>query len=117
MVVARLLLAGAVVAAAAMGVTASHAQSPPAPVLDRDAVGAIVREYLLAHPEVIEEAVQVLRARREREQLRRARAAIAQHTGALLAHPMSPAPEPVPLRASRSPRASAPAAPPAEGAS
>ena len=89
-VAARSLLAGAVVAAAAMGVTASHAQSPPAPALDRDAVGAIVREYLLAHPEVIEEAVQVLRARREREQLRRARAAIARHAGALLAHPMSP---------------------------
>ena len=89
-VAARSLLAGAVVAAAAMGVTASHAQSPPAPALDPDAVGAIVREYLLAHPEVIEEAVQVLRARREREQHRRARAAIAQHAEALLAHPMSP---------------------------
>ena len=85
----KILLAGAAFAAA-MCVTGSRAQSPPAPALDRDAVGTIVREYLLANPEVIEEAVQVLRARRELEQRRLARAAIAQNTGALLSHPMSP---------------------------
>ena len=48
------------------------------------------RGYLIEHPEVIEEAMGVLRERRELERRAPARAAIAQNGEALLAHPMSP---------------------------
>ena len=66
----------------------ARAESLPAP--DKEAVRQIVREYLIEHPEVIEEAMGVLQERRELEQRARARAAIAENTEALLAHPMSP---------------------------
>ena len=62
------------------------AVSPP----DRDAVRKIVREYLLEHPEIIEDAIRILQARREAQQQARTRAAIAAHDKALRAHPMSP---------------------------
>jgi protein-disulfide isomerase len=68
--------------------TQAHAQSLPAP--DRDAIRTIVREYLIEHPEIIEEAMAGLRERRELERQARARVAIAEHREALLAHPMSP---------------------------
>ena len=68
--------------------TQGHAESLPAP--DRDAVREIVREYLIEHPEVIEEAMAVLGERRELERRARARDVIAQNGEALLAHPMSP---------------------------
>ena len=76
---------------AVMSVSAgSLAETSAAASPDRDAVRKIVREYLLEHPEVIEEAVRILQARREAEQQNRTRAAIAAHDKALLAHPMSP---------------------------
>ena len=48
--------------------------SAAAPIPDMDAVRRIVREYLLEHPEVIEEAIRVLQAKRESEEQDRARA-------------------------------------------
>ncbi len=78
------LLAATSVSAGSLAET-SAAASP-----DRDAVRKIVREYLLEHPEVIEEDIRILQARREAEQQNRTRAAIAAHDKALLAHPMSP---------------------------
>ena len=48
--------------------------SAAAPMPDRDAVRRIVREYLLEHPEVIEEAIRVLQAKRESEEQDRAQA-------------------------------------------
>ncbi len=57
---------------------------------DRGAVEGIVRDYLLKNPEVIEEAIGVLRARQEEERRKRAEAAIAENGEALHAHPMSP---------------------------
>lgn len=66
------------------------AETPDGPPPDRDAVRKIVRDYLLEHPEVIEDAIRILQARREAEQQDRTRAAIAAHDKALLAHPMSP---------------------------
>ena len=70
--------------------TAARADSPSVLPSDADTVRKIVREYLLEHPEVIEEAMQVLRARQEAQERDRVRAAIRQHGAALGAHPMSP---------------------------
>ena len=80
----RLLTVLAVVAIAAD----AGAQAPAGP--DRKAIQEIVREYLLENPEVLEEALKALRAKRERERRAKARAAIREHRAALVAHPMSP---------------------------
>ena len=80
----------AAVAAVALFMTAGRADSPPAPELDREAIGQIVREYLIEHPEVLEEASQVLQQRREIAQRERSRAAIMANGEALRAHPLSP---------------------------
>ena len=64
----RLLLPLLAIAAATAFVPASRAESPAAAMPDRDAVRKIVREYLLEHPEVIEEAIGLLRARRQAEE-------------------------------------------------
>ena len=61
----RILLPLLAIAAAAAFIPDSRAESPVTPNLNREAVRKIVREYLLEHPEVIEEAIQVLQARRE----------------------------------------------------
>ena len=66
----------------------SCAQTPPGP--DRDAIEAIVRDYLLANPEIIEEAIGLLRTKRQAEERARAQAAIRENGEALRAHPMSP---------------------------
>lgn len=57
---------------------------------DRKAIEKIVREYLLTHPEIIEEAIHALQIKREREQRARSSAAIAAHGKALRDHPMTP---------------------------
>ena len=81
MVLAAVLASAAIVADAG-------AQAPVAP--DKKAIQEIVREYLLANPEVLEEAMKGLRAKREREQQAKTRAAIGEHRPALVAHSMSP---------------------------
>ncbi len=86
----RMLSALAAVVAVAILITESRADSPPAPAPDRNAIEEIVREYLIEHPEVIEEAMWALRAKRELEQREHERAAITAHGEALRAHPMSP---------------------------
>ena len=68
----------------------SRAESPATPSLDREAVRKIVREYLLEHPEVIEEAIKVLQAKRESREQDRVRAGLREHDKALRSHPMSP---------------------------
>ena len=83
----RILLA---IAAAAAFIPDSRAESPATPGLDRESVRKIVKEYLLEHPEVIEEAIQVLRAKRESGKQDRVRAALRDHDKALRSHPMSP---------------------------
>ena len=59
-------------------------------VLDREATREIIREYLLERPEVLEEAMIALRARRQEEKRARTQAAIADNRAALLSHEMSP---------------------------
>ena len=56
-------IAAAVLAVSSLA-TAGRAETPAAAPPDRDAVRKIVREYLLKQPEVIEEAIQILQARR-----------------------------------------------------
>ena len=66
----------------------SRAQTPLAP--DRDAIEATVRDYLLKNPEIIDEAIGLLQAKRRAEERARAQAAIRENDDALRAHPMSP---------------------------
>ena len=73
---------GAVVALAAQAPAQTHE-------LDPAAVQRIVREYLLEQPEVLEEAIHVLRTKREREKRTRAKAAIRENLDSLLGHPLS----------------------------
>ena len=84
----RILLPLLAIAAAAAFIPDSRAESPATPGLDRESVRKIVREYLLEHPEVIEEAVRGLRAKRESREQDRVPAAL--RDKALRFHPMSP---------------------------
>ena len=84
-------IAIAMATVAAMSIpTVSRAETPAASPPDRDAIRKIVREYLLEHPEVIEEAIRVLQARREARKQDRVHAALREHDSALRSHPMSP---------------------------
>lgn len=67
-----------------------HAQSPAGPGPDKAAVERIVRDYLLAHPEVVERALRILRAKREEKERVRVKALIEKRSAELLRHPMSP---------------------------
>ena len=67
-----------------------RAETPADPSPDKDAIERIVRDYLLRNPEVIDEALGVLQARRQAEEQARVRVAIAENREALGAHPMSP---------------------------
>ena len=66
------------------------AQTGPQPPPDKEAVRKIVREYLLEHPEVIEEAIHALNAKRQADQAARTRDALVKNRVALTGHPMSP---------------------------
>ena len=69
---------------------AAAAHSDHGPGSDKDAIEGIVRDYLLRNPEVIEEAIRLLRAKRQEEERKRAEAAIRKNGEALRAHPLSP---------------------------
>ena len=84
-----LALSAALLCAAVAG--DGRAQRPqPQPPPDKEAVRKIVREYLLEHPEVIEEAIRALQARRQADQVARTRDALVKNRVALEDHPMSP---------------------------
>ena len=82
------LLLSALLGAAVAG--DGRAQTAPQPPPDEEAVRKIVREYLLEHPEVIEEAILALNARRQAGQAARTRDALVKNRVALVDHPMSP---------------------------
>ncbi|MDE2881095.1 MAG: DsbA family protein, partial [Acidobacteriota bacterium] len=67
-----------------------RAQTDQQPPPDKEAVREIVREYLLEHPEVIEEAIRALQARRQADQVARTRDALVKNRMALVRHPLSP---------------------------
>jgi len=65
------------------------AQSQPLG-LSRDQFGAMVRDYLLEHPEVLVEAIEVLQAREEQAQADQSRNAIQANAQRLYDNPMTP---------------------------
>jgi protein-disulfide isomerase len=67
-----------------------RADSSTAKAPDKSAIERIVRDYLIANPEVIEEAIQALQAKREAAEKNRAQAALSEHGDALRGHPMTP---------------------------
>ena len=83
-------MAAALAALALMASLAAEAQLNHGAKPDRGAIEKIVRDYLLKNPEVIEEAIGALRAKRQEEERRRAAAAIARNGETLRAHPLSP---------------------------
>ena len=84
------LVVAACAALALLTLLAAEAHTHPGAKRDRGAVEKIVRQYLLENLDVIEEAIGMLRTKRELEERRRAEAAIAGNGEALRAHPMSP---------------------------
>ncbi len=84
----RILAALAALALLAPLAAGAHDGHGPAP--DKGAIERIVRDYLLKNPEVIEEAIGMLRARQEEARRKRAEAAIAENGEALRSHPLSP---------------------------
>lgn len=80
------LAAAGVIAVAAFGFdTASRAD----PGLDRPAVEAIVHDYLVKNPEVLEEAMAALQTRREAQQQAQARTAVEKNRAAILNAPQN----------------------------
>lgn len=71
-------------------VTKGHAETQKPTGLSKADIEQIVRDYLIANPEVIQEAIQALQAKREAAENARAAAALAAHGDALRAHPMTP---------------------------
>ena len=85
------MVPGLIAAVAAMAFVAEgRAETPSTPKPDRGAIEKIVRDYLVEHPEIIEEALKALRAKWEIEQRQSDRDAIAANGDALRAHPMTP---------------------------
>ena len=80
------LALSAALAIAGDGWAQAEQQPPP----DKEAVREIVREYLLEHPEVIEQAILALNAKRQAAKAARARDALVENRAALVGHPMSP---------------------------
>lgn len=74
---------------AACGASAA-AQQEPAAIPDREAVEAIVREYLLRHPEVIVEAIEEYKRQSEGRQQIAAEQAIRDRADELFSDPASP---------------------------
>ncbi len=64
----RTLAAASVLFLAASGPSLTQGTAPPAPGVDRGAIEAIVKEYLLKNPEVIQEAMVELERRQKEEE-------------------------------------------------
>ena len=80
----------AIVLTLSVSVTDGSADAQKTNGLSKKDVEKIVRDYLIANPELIQEAIQVLQAKREAAENARAKAAMAAHGDALRAHPMTP---------------------------
>ncbi len=75
---------------AAIAATAVSAEAEAQRELDRKAIQEIVREYLISNPEVLEEAMRALRAKREAARQKVVRTVIGKNRAAIFSHPMSP---------------------------
>ena len=67
-----------------------HADSTKLDNSSKKAIESIIRGYLIANPEIIEQALQALQLKREAKKKDRTRAAIAANIDALGSHPLSP---------------------------
>lgn len=87
----RLFCAALVATSAAASLAADgRATSLELDSASQKAIQTVVREYLITNPEVIEQAIQALQAKRETEKNDRTKTALASHSNALRAHPMTP---------------------------
>ena len=87
----RRLRIGVALAAAVAAMTAGAEGRAEAPApLDRQAVGEIVREYLIENPGVIEEAMRALRAKRDAARQQVVRRVMERNRSAIFSHPMTP---------------------------
>ena len=71
-------------------VTDGRADAQKTNGLSKTDVETIVRDYLIANPELIREAIQALQAKQEAAENARTKAAMAAHGDALRAHPITP---------------------------
>ena len=73
-----LLVAGTLISAGTLGVPPAFAAEAKKPLTaaQEEAIKALVKKYLIAHPEVIVEAMERLRAEREKRQKEQAKAAL-----------------------------------------
>ena len=79
-------LMGAAVLALASITTQSHAETPNS----KESIRQIVHEYIITNPEVIAEALDILRTRQQAEYEARGKVAVEENADALWRHPMSP---------------------------
>ena len=87
----RRLRIGVALAAAVAAMTAGAEGRAEAPAkLDRQAIKEIVREYLIENPEVIEEAMRALRAKRDAARQQVVRKVIESNQDAIFSHSMTP---------------------------
>lgn len=74
----------------AIAATAVSTEAEAQRELDRKAIQEIVREYLISNPEVLEEAMRALHAKREAARRKVVRTVIGRNRAAIFSHPMSP---------------------------
>ena len=74
----------------AIAATAVSTEAEAQRELDRKAIQEIVREYLISNPEVLEEAMRALHAKREAARRKVVRTVIDRNRAAIFSHPMSP---------------------------
>ena len=74
----------------AVAVTDGRADAQKTSGLSKSDVEKIVSDYLIANPEVIQNAIEALQAKREASENARTKAAMAVNRDALRAHPMTP---------------------------
>ncbi|MDQ0469380.1 DsbA family protein [Labrys wisconsinensis] len=85
----RALVCGAAACALAAAVAVPAARAEDAAKLDRPAIEAIVKDYLLQHPEVIEDAINVLQERRATAEAEKQRQAVSANSDAILSAPQN----------------------------
>src|SRR3954471_6443804 len=89
-----LILCGGLIAVGVfLGVRATlprHLAAAPALSSDKAALGKAIRDYLIANPEVLVEAMQELERKQDNQQSSQAQKAIQEHRQALISDPETP---------------------------
>src|SRR4051812_30407773 len=84
------LIAAAVAAACLAAASGLRAQTPSVTPEQRQAIESVIREYLLAHPEIIRETVQILQQRERQAEIDHSKVAVIQHKDELFADKDAP---------------------------